>query len=388
MDVESLINSKHFCALPFVRQTYFFDGEYRLCCHTGQQAIPQGDNDKVFNSESMKSIRESFLKGEFPTSCQGCKKLVDSNLTSPSKVETQSWVTNRKRKSQLIEAVLDAQQGHDILPSQLDLRYSNVCNLKCRTCNPFNSSAIQAEYNKIDIIDPKFVKREIKHRHQHAFPKLNETFFGVYIAGGEPLLEDCVLDFLTSFEDKSIDVVINTNLTVLSESVLDLLTSYNKISLTISIDGYGQLNNYIRNGSDFDTIITNIDRYIEKTQGQGHFSITSVLNMYNVFDLYKLAEFIQGKYQNVEHRICSVVDTPELTLDCLPLELRTEAVESLEKLADIVSDNSTVNDAIGLIESKFYKLTEFLNFIRYAKILDNVRNENLSEIVPQYKSYY
>jgi len=392
MNVDNLLASRHFCILPFTRQTLWYDGNYKLCCHTGGLDIDQGtDNVDSFNTEQYRRIRQAFLNGEYPTECAGCKKLTEHNLTSPGYAETQGWLSDENKRSQAVAVIKKFQQDENLLPQMLDIRYSNVCNLRCRTCNPANSSAIQAEYNKIpeSLRDAKFYVGQIKQKYNHAFPVVDEHLFRLYFAGGEPLIEQYNLDFLESWQDSDTDLIINTNLTVLSDHILKLFGKFKTIDLIVSIDGTDTVNDYIRNGSKFDTVIKNLDTVYQLDNI--HITINSVLNMYNIFNIADLVKFFQQRYPKLAKKLSiqPVVVEEELFLNCLPNELRAEAIEILKTALELSPENRAIlSDSISILEQDNFNSVGFKKFIEYAKIHDAMRGEHLPDIVPQYKPYY
>ena len=385
MEFNDLINSRTFCILPFVRQTLWYDGSFKLCCYAGGLEIDQAEtNSQAFNTPQLKRIRESFLDNKFPNECSGCKNLVEQGITPPSYYETQGWITDKRK-----HRVLPLESTADILPQMLDIRYSNVCNLKCRTCNPYNSSAIQAEYNKIDIVDSKFVSGDIKQKHKHNFPNVDENLFRIYFAGGEPLVEQYNIDFLESWHDPDTDIIINTNLTVLTPYVIKLLEKFNRVTLNVSLDGTGAVNDYIRHGAKFTNVVNNLKTIEQYTNI--NVTICYVLNMYNVFNTLDFVTFVRDQFPYIAPYVSiqSVVGEPELFLECLPLELRAEAIRVLEQAILVSQQNSSVlNDTINILKADYFNKEGFDNFIKYARILDNLRNENLVDTVPQYKLYY
>lgn len=392
MDVDNLLESRHFCILPFTRQTLWYDGNYKLCCHTGGLDIDQDTNNvRSFNSEQYQRIRQAFVNNEFPAECQGCQRLTEQNLTSPGYAETQGWLSDPDKRQQAVKVIEKFQAGDNLLPQMLDIRYSNVCNLKCRTCNPANSSAIQAEYQRIpeQQRDKKFYVGPIKQKYNHTFPAVDEHLFRLYFAGGEPLIEQYNLDFLEQWQDCDTDVIINTNLTVLNDKILNLLAKFKHISLIVSIDGTGTVNDYIRNGSKFDIVIKNLDTVYNMSNMD--ITINTVLNMYNIFNIDDLVLFVKEKYPRVFSKLSiqPVVVEEELFLDCLPTELRPEALTHLKTALTHSPENINVlQDSIRVVESNQFNQLGFEQFIKYAHMYDNMRGESLPDIVPQYQPYY
>lgn len=392
MDVDNLLESRHFCILPFVRQTLWYDGTFKLCCYAGGLELEEADsNISAFNTDQIKKIRQTFLNNNFPPECSGCKKLVDAGLTAPAHFETQGWIGDLEKRASVDTTLISAKLNQDLTPQMLDIRYSNVCNLKCRTCNPYNSSAIQAEYNKlVKVYDiPKFHPGQIKQKYKHVFSNVDHNLSRIYFAGGEPLVEEYNIEFLKTYTNTDTEIIINTNLTVLTDEVVELFKKFRHIILNVSIDGVGAVNDYIRHGSHFN----NIEQNLNQIQHLDNIKITVcyVLNMYNVFNTLDTILFLKNNYPQLllNLSIQKVCDEKELFLECLPLELRPEAIEILEKsIVETPKNSSILSDGINILKHSEFNSQEFENFIKYSKILDQQRNQSLVDIVPQYQLYY
>lgn len=392
MNVDNLLESRHFCILPFIRQTLWYDGTFKLCCYAGGTELEKADsNVNAFNTDQLKKIRQTFLNNKFPSECSGCKNLVDAGLTAPAQFETQGWIGDPDKRALVDSTLADASLDHDLTPQMLDIRYSNVCNLKCRTCNPYNSSAIQAEYNKLVKVYniSKFHSGQIKQKYKHVFSNIDHNLSRIYFAGGEPLVEEYNLEFLKTYTNTDTEIIINTNLTVLTNEVIELFKKFRHIILNVSIDGVGEVNDYIRYGSNFSTIQKNLNRVQEFNNIR--VTVCYVLNMYNIFNTLDTILFLKNNYPQLllNLSIQKVCDEKELFLECLPPELRPEAIAVLtQSIVESPKNSSVLTDSIKLLESSNFNLDEFKNFIRYSKILDQQRNQLLVDVVPQYQLYY
>ena len=389
--MDELIKNKNFCAIPFTRQTLWYDGSYKLCCYTGDEDISQELNNKrSFNSDQLKKIRNEFFNGKYPDECIGCKNLSDKDLVPPNIRETADWISNEKRYYALVKNVLEFSKGNEILPQMLDIRLSNVCNLKCRTCNPANSSAIQAEYNmhfqNNDI--KKFNVGQIKQKYDRNIDDVDDELFRIYFAGGEPLLEQYNLNFLETYRNLDTDIIINTNLTVVNDRIIQILSKFKNVTLMVSLDGIAAVNDYIRYGANFENIIENI-RTVNKLENV-QIDVNFVLNMYNVFDIKNFFQYFETNFPELFPRIgiSPISLEKELFLECVPTELRLEAIDILKSCLGLPEHNQYVlRDSIKILEQDNFNQTEFNNFIKYSLALDKIRNQSLVSVVPQYGPY-
>ena len=115
----------------------------------------------------------------------------------------------------------------------------------------------------------------------------------MYIAGGEPTLMPEFTKFLTTAIEKNrtdIELKIITNATNVNKNILNLLTKFKNISFTLSLDGYGSVNRYIRWPSDWDTIVKNIKKLKSITS---NINVNVTVSIYNITKLYDLVCFLE-----------------------------------------------------------------------------------------------
>ena len=81
---------KTFCALPFHQMTVMNDGKIRLCCRSEVNLTSEGRDlslhdttlGRVWNSESLRSVRRRMLSGLGVEGCQHCYATEAGGATS------------------------------------------------------------------------------------------------------------------------------------------------------------------------------------------------------------------------------------------------------------------------------------------------------------------
>ena len=382
--------SKHsFCALPFVHQEKFFNHRHNICCYGQQSQSDTDDQNSLdsFNSNKIKQIRTQMLEGQRPSECTFCWNIEDSGGSSPRTRETSPWLNLDSYRDAMERNIHDSVDGKTITPVSYDLRYSNTCTLKCRMCNSGSSSAINAEYKKINTWPRKFWT-EPNPRINHEI-ELTYDIQKIYLAGGEPLVEPYNLEMLIKLADVNPDValIINTSLNHLSDKFLTVLNKFNNLTFAISLDGVGQLNDYIRNGSEFATVIDNIER-IRHHQ----IMFSTCVSIYNVFDVPDIIRFVLTHYPEAEknHWINNVNDLEELYVENTPPELRSDIIKELRAVLPVTRENSTtgVENLIIALEQDNFNPKRFENFKKYTTILDQSRGEDIRLMQPKLAKYF
>ena len=194
-------------------------------------------------------------------------------------------------------------------------------------------------------------------------------------------------DFLLKLSNvnPNANVLINTSLNNLDEKLLTIFNKLNNLTFVISIDGVGPLNDYIRHGSNWETIIKNI-----KLVSNHELMFSTTVSMYNIFNIVDLLKFTQENYPDANHGINIVNDVEELFIENTPMEMRPKIIQELYEALNWAPNNSAtgIMNVLKLLEINNFDPNKFTNFIKYTKILDTVRHESILDVQPKYKKYF
>jgi sulfatase maturation enzyme AslB (radical SAM superfamily) len=341
---------KSFCILPWVHRFTNIGGEIQVCCTSEEfdnnildnfgnrfSASNNPTDEEIFNSNYMKDIRLKMLRGESPQICHRCVQTEKHGSVSRR-------IAENKHFQDLIQRAVEA-TGEDgtieVSVRSADMRLGNLCNLACRMCTPRSSSKWMSDWKRLGrpsfIMDRTMEDKlgDTQWYKTEAFIKqFSQSLAGLrhlHFAGGEPLLNPEMKNFLKACIDQDvaqqIELTYNTNLTVLPEEVTRLWKHFQGVKLLCSIDGYGELNNYIRRHSKWEVIASNL------MQLENHFedyNLTSVhimctVQAYNIGHLEDLYNFLAG-FQKVDF-------IPHLSDLYIPEYLRTQILPKTEKQA-------------------------------------------------------
>ena len=339
-----------------------------------------------FNSKKMFILRHKMLSGDKPIECSDCYNQETQGLVSPRQRETQGWFTNDDFVKGLEKNIDKFVNNEQITPLSYDLRYSNTCTLKCRMCNPYSSSSINAENKKLINVWSERFQYVDNPRTNHDIV-IDENVKKIYLAGGEPLIEPFNLAFLKNLAEKNSNVklIISTSLTTVPYEIHETLNKFNNLLLVVSIDGINQLNGYIRHGSDWQSILNNLE-LLKKHE----IMFATTTSLYNILDIPNIVNYFKEKYPQYCHCIFMVNNEQELFVENLPIELRAQCIQELEAtLSD--APLCTVDGLTNLIKTlkiNNYDAEKFSKFVKYTKILDDSRRESIVEIQPKYKKYF
>ena len=264
-----------FCKAPFKTAVINTDGFLMPCCEFMQhksKLAPYKLNSsnawmfKKWWKKGLDPLREKMLNGEIDPGCEYCISKEKNPDISNLRIET-----NKRIPDTFEEIKNDYLQNKREYPKQIELRLGNYCNLKCIMCGPYASSSILAEYkmhkkqyNEYGIEsnweDPNTPNDWYSYGHNKKImldvvSKASMINFG----GGEPFISPAIVEVLNSISSKTY-LRFNTNMTRINDKVLEALKKFDTIEIEASIDGVGPHNNYLRNGSKWNSIVENFKK--------------------------------------------------------------------------------------------------------------------------------
>ena len=259
---DKLKYGNSFCVLPFIHKHIDLTNKRRVCCISS-------DN---ITEERLLGIRQDMLSNLPVPECAQCMKAESENRISSRQKVTAEWF--RKRPD------IDYNNPPEI---SYDLRYSNVCNLRCQMCGPIASSTWAKHLGKEDVyysVDPETFD-------------INQDAERIYLAGGEPFMVKSFSKLLLSLDNTDCEIIINTNATILNENMLKALQRFSNVSFVLSIDGTGETIERIRTLCSWDVIQKNIK--ILKDRLNPFFMVNTVLQKDNIDNIPELANWIDNQ---------------------------------------------------------------------------------------------
>ncbi len=380
---DNTSNDLPYCLMPWIHLHIGDHGKAKACCVAN---IPFGDInedslDDIWNGESINKLREKFTAGIPDKRCAQCIH-VEAAGGKSMRLETHEKYQHSDWKKQ--------QQ-----PFYFDIRFSNVCNFRCRTCwHGASSKWFQ---------DAKILGRNIGEKAIIKNIKDFDLFIKkcgsglknakeIYIAGGEPLVTEehyLLLEWLIANGNTELLLRYNTNFSKLSFKqwdVLKLWTQFSNIELMASIDGTGPLGEYVRKEMDWNVVIEN--RAKIKTLSHIDFKISptvSVLNMKHLPKMYM--ELVQNKFIQPEEIYLNILERPNFyNIQIFPKEQKLAIAKAFESLFIWMRKENISERVIA----KFQVCIDYMNREDWSHLwgkylgelakLDQLRNENCKVI--------
>lgn len=403
--------NKSFCILPFVHAHLNTEGDVYPCCvgWTPEKTSRIGflkDNslEELFNCDKMKQLRLDMVNGiRRPEFCDPCYKREDNGFHSARHGSNDDYLD-------VEEDIVSSMQPDGYLEPIIkswDIRFSNLCNLKCRSCGDIYSTTWAAENKKFGLTS----SGELKSVPDNTDPleKQYTNVDKIYFAGGEPLIMPehfRTLDKLVeSGQSKKIKLVYNTNMTKLDYNKHDLIEywkEFKEVVLGMSIDSYGDRAEYIRNGVRWSQIEKNIKQIAETSKHHPkinyHLSVTvSLMNVYTITDLHKYM-YDNGMLNNVGSFLLNILIGPSFyEVKNLSTELKKEIQEKIQNhIVWLKSIN--VNNQHTFCTTSYENLLTYLNeesnpkdiksFIETTKTMDERRTQSFPDTFPEYKTWW
>lgn len=294
------------CQLKWSHSTVFLTELKTASCHRVQHNHFNLDTFDFHNIPEKLNDRKLMLEGKWPgRGCEHCKSTEDAGGTSDRMLHLDF---HGYRAPPEVDSNLTA---INVTPRQLEIYFSNTCNLKCIYCNPRFSSKINEENRKfgptvkpLGVKFPGYVQlpEEVPVAVDKMFNWLDSNIHNLdqlLILGGEPFIQketERLLNFLVGKDLPNLDLIIFSNLMIDHNkfvSYVDKLRNIKNINqLTIigSIDCWGPTAEYIRNGLNLELFDKNYTYLVEHTNI--NLVINSCLSNLSIFEMPALVEKI------------------------------------------------------------------------------------------------
>lgn len=288
------------CVLPWVHEFKKISGNTAPCCV----------GDSFTGNDNVHSARASMLKGDKPRACNACYKTESESGWSSRIQETNDWI------KKFGEPDLENPQLQFI-----DVRYDPVCNLKCKTCGPHDSTLWQKE---------KGVKITVNKDNKEYLESVDKKILKkVYLAGGEPTYIKSYQNFLEELllVNPTCEVIINTNLKKLPDAWKKIITEFKNLTIVCSCDAIETLGTYVRYPLGWNEFEENV-KFVSENANFLQFNL--VASNITVHKLYETCTWMKKYSNNIN---LSILRNPKIFTEfAVPMEHRETYVNNVQKL--------------------------------------------------------
>jgi hypothetical protein len=367
-----------YCVAPF-RQAYIEPNGLAVCCHQQRHNV---DLDNWSDYQPLKDLQQQFIQGEIPNFCQGCVK---QEQQFGSSLRTQS---NQDYNNTVFT---------DTKVDFIDYRSCNICNFKCRSCNPTFSHGIAREVLENPVILSKYLPVNQKfvevtdNNHQWIIDNISQIK-RLMLTGGEPTVIPHVRRMLEQVLKKAnpdISILITTNGSFTDDFWYKLVEQVPNLHWTLSIDAIGAAAEIIRHGTNWNTVEYNA-RWLAANASS--FTVNTVVTNLSVLQLNPLLKFVKNLQENsngrngCDHHFFVSQRPYYLSADNLTPELRQQALLYLQACQNLKLSQNQIDILQGLIQQisdSVFDQQLWNRSIEYNSELDRLRSQDhLNLFVP------
>ena len=384
--------------MPWTHMHLWPAGTTYPCCMSDPE-FPIGNTQKqslqeIWNGKELRNIRMNMLQDKPSKECRRCYELEENGMST---LRTGS-IGNYAHHWDKVEATSDDGSAGDVNMAYMDIRFSNLCNLKCRSCGPqFSSSWF--EDHKITHGDPGHpkilqVRDEMKSFMDELDPLL-ESVERVYWAGGEPLITKehyNILDKWIAMDKRDVSMDYTTNFTQMyykKKTAFDYWNKFENVRVAGSLDANHARGEYLRKNMVWSEVVQNRRTMIEQCP-HVYFELTPTVSVYNVLNLPDFhKEWIEeGLLEPSNIRINILLDPTYMRLSILPPWIKSKVAERYaEHIAYLKQfDNiaGVINDYESILNFMEKDRTDEIKMFKFkTQRIDNLRHENLLDVFPE-----
>ena len=394
--------SKTFCIYPWVHIHVNTDGGVYPCCvgwspdrRTELGKVSESSLEDMFNGEYMRQLRLDMLEGKRrDDACTNCYAREDAGFTSARQGANRDF-------EQVVEILKESTAPDGYVDPKIiswDVRYSNLCNLKCRSCGSMFSTS-WAEEEGLENGKIYAIQEDSPDPMESQYDNVEK----IYFAGGEPLIMPEHFQLLLRLIEKGraphVVLIYNTNCTILDykgNNLLDLWKNFKWVNIGASIDAIGPRIEYIRKGARWSTIEKNLHKMIEYKDKQKNlgFYYSPTVSIFNVDHLPDMHRYFidNGLADNQTLFLFNILLNPTYySCKVLPNEYKTKTINKIQNHIEWCVANNILPEVIDKYKSIQHYLSDdneysedFDKFVQETNTLDIKRKESFVNTFPEY----
>jgi MoaA/NifB/PqqE/SkfB family radical SAM enzyme len=356
---------------------------------------------EIWNSNEQRQLRVNMLNETPSVACTRCYEQEESGFFSGrlSANKHHGHQVNRASKTQADGTVERFEMTY------WDIRFSNLCNLKCRSCGHIFSS--QWYQDQAKLAGPEWKERNTVLNYAgrtetdmwtQLEPHLDYVE-QIYFAGGEPLLMEehyRILDELVRRKRFDVRLIYNTNFThtdLKGQSVFEYWQKFDSVAVGASLDAAGARGEYIRKGTNWNTVVEN-RREMMRVCPKVDFYISPTLSIMNAWHLPEFhRDWVeQGLIRAQDLNVNILQDPPHYRIDIAPAEYKAKLESRFRDHISWLADQDPLNRATQGFESAvaFMNATDNTHLVdtfwRKTHELDAIRKEQCLDVLPELKA--
>lgn len=346
------------CSALYNHECVTINGIRKPCCRfldsNNSFTVKNSTIEQYHSSDFVNDIKNTMMVN-WHKGCMKCKNEEDAGLQSLRNLYN-----------------LDHSYSNNI--ESIEFSLSNKCNLICRMCGPRYSTKWETfltkhnDLAKFALLDSNTIKIEDIFSANRDLSHIKTIKY----LGGEPFITPEIYKMFKILDDrdllKNITFLCSTNATLFPYKYVKYLEKFKHIRMHISLDGIGQLNEYIRYGKSWNTIINVLDQW--KLYKEKYDNITldvfTTIQAYNAHNIDSIVQF--SNELNFGFRGALLTSPSYLSINALPKSY-------IDKLITTKNQQYFRNYQFNNID--------FDNFKEFTQLFDKSSNMYLKNVVPE-----
>lgn len=385
-----MTDSDTYCPSPW-HGGFFTQSEQSVCC-----AYPPTANDSIatyLQGPEVQAVKTALSSGEIPPGCQRCFDIESQGGKSIRQIFRRTYAESG------IEFQRDP--ARPSRPQMIELRLGNLCNFRCRMCYPKWSSSIALEVAERPHLRGYFTVNEMGQGRESGSDQFLQEIIAmipqlrwINFTGGEPMIIPELITVMDAMVDQghseNITIQVTTNCSTVNPRITDRFSRFQRVLLTLSLDATRDAAEYIRDGTIWNRVDTNVARYLamQKDLPRLDININTSISAYSVLVIDQTVEYLLRLRKSNRVRLDMLLVDDMLSPLALQGHLRDRAQESLARAIQLLQDINLGDDVV-LIRNQLENLLSIIKdptqrrdydlFIKYTRDLDSARGQNFEK---------
>ena len=365
--------------------------------------------DQARNSEVYRRVRTQMLAGEEPEECRLCWDEERAGLSSKRlhMLKHYSIDTIQNTQSGIINTI-------DFPLEYVDLRFGNLCNMKCRSCGPWDSSLWYDDFVDLTGSDnfdfystTNYQLKQINNTWtlknddftwyqdekfwdmmQHIVPNINR----LYLTGGEPLINKAqwrLLDLCIELSvSKNIVLEYNTNMTVIPDNAFTVWSQFKEIHIGCSIDAVGDLAYYMRYPAQWADVKENVLKLGNANCPNLLAKFAPTISVFNILELLTMTDWLrENRMPNIRpNPSFHILEGPHYqNIQVLPPEIKVWISDEYKKWYASAPWRRKFQPQFDSILNYMFaqdRSHALKDLKEHTAKLDEIRSQNIADYVP------
>ena len=400
-----------FCPQPFMNIVTDVSGRIKPCCVIKKAPDSKKTIEEYSKSDMLRQFRKEILDGGGPlveTNCEVCIEQEKHSQESHRRTYNKYLEYNKPELKEELEEYLETDMDTLFVRTMEWIAPSNFCNLRCHMCDSSCSSSIARENQHIGHSNAKFLGNKTIYKNdenaesfiQECDDFVIDNLVELKLTGGETLAIKYNYDLMKRIVDrglaKNMDLRITTNGTLTpkfdGKDIFDYIPEFKECQINISIEGWGERNQYLRYPSKWDVIYKNAERYASLPNTKVLF--VSTINALNIGYLWEITHGLHelmDKYPDKFYQLStgSLVwgAGEKYVITTIPPEIREEYINLY--FSNWKSEyNDDFKKIVDYLENVPYDEELMHTMMKDVKSRDIYRGTCLLDLAPEWKPYY